>query len=209
MPNELPSLIPLFPLPNAVMFPRMPLPLHVFEQRYREMVRDVMDSHRVIGMVLLQPGWEADYEGRPPVYPVGCAGHVERCEAAEHGRYNIVLKGLSRFRILEEHPGELYRVASVEPLADATGEIADLDAARRRLLAAIGRAADGPTALVLQNDLPHEVFLNALCQSLPLSSLEQQSLLDCDGLGPRYERLLEVLEFRRLERTAGSGSSVH
>ena len=85
----LPPLLPLFPLPNVVLFPRMPLALHVFEPRYRAMVSDALESHRAIGMVLLKPGWEADYEGRPPVYPVGCAGLIERCEKLADGRYDV------------------------------------------------------------------------------------------------------------------------
>ena len=75
------DLLPLFPLPNVVLFPNVFLPLHIFEPRYREMVADALASDRMIGMVLLQPGWERDYDGRPPVYPIGCSGvitHVER-----------------------------------------------------------------------------------------------------------------------------------
>ena len=75
------DLLPLFPLPNVVLFPNVFLPLHVFEPRYREMVADAVASDRMIGMVLLQSGWDRDYEGRPPIYPIGCSGvvtHVER-----------------------------------------------------------------------------------------------------------------------------------
>jgi len=207
---DLPQLIPLFPLPNALLFPRMPLPLHVFEPRYRKMVADVMAGHRVIGMTLLRPGWETDYEGRPPIYPVGCAGSVERCDALADGRFNIVLRGLSRFRVMDEHSGEPYRLASVEPLDDPEGDAAELEAARRKVFAAIGQAIDGPAMLVSQPGLSHDVFVNALCQSLALSPVEQQSLLDCDTILGRCTRLLEILEFRLMERMHGRGGhSLH
>lgn len=207
--RPLPPILPLFPLPNVVLFPQMPLPLHVFEPRYRKMVRDALDSHSTIGMTLLQPGWEPDYQGRPPVYPVGCAGRIEQSEPLDEGRYNIVLRGSTRFRILEEHEGEPYRLASVVPLRDAMGDGAALEAMRRQALAAIGRAADGPAALVLQPELPHDVFVNALCQTLSLSPVERQSLLDCDTILARYARLIEILDFLLLEQTYGRGKSVH
>ena len=96
------DLLPLFPLPNVVLFPNVFLPLHIFEPRYREMVADALAGDRMIGMVLLRPGWEHDYEGRPPVYPIGCSGVITHVERLADGRYNIVLRGLERFRIVEE-----------------------------------------------------------------------------------------------------------
>ena len=83
------DLLPIFPLPNVVLFPNVFLPLHIFEPRYREMVADAVASARMIGMVLLRPGWQSDYEGRPPVYPIGCSGvltHVEQL-AGEPARW--------------------------------------------------------------------------------------------------------------------------
>mgnify|MGYP003414648485 CR=1 FL=1 len=75
-PAALTGLVPLFPLPNVVLFPGAPLPLHVFEPRYRKMVEDALGSHRSIGIVLLKPGYEQDYQGRPPIYPLGCSGAI-------------------------------------------------------------------------------------------------------------------------------------
>jgi hypothetical protein len=201
----LPRVIPLFPLPNAVLFPQMPLPLHVFEPRYRKMVADALTSHRTIGMILLRPGWEADYHGRPAVYRAGCAGHLERCDPLDDGRFNILLRGLTRFRVVEEHAGQPYRLATVEPLTDEPGDPASLEEMRKRILAAIGQAADGPMVLVLQPELPHDLFVNALAQSLNLTPVERQSLLDCDGILSRYRRLLEILDFKLLEQTYGRG----
>src|SRR4249920_2594885 len=133
--KALPHLIPLFPLPNVVLFPQMPLPLHIFEPRYRKMVDDALGTHHVIGMALLQPGWEPDYQGRPPVYRIGCAGRIEQCEPLEQGRYNILLRGLGRFRIVEEQDGEPYRLAAVEALPDGVGDSASLESLRKQVLA--------------------------------------------------------------------------
>jgi Lon protease-like protein len=207
---SLPRLIPLFPLPNVVLFPKVPLPLHVFEPRYRKMTADALESHKVIGMTLLRPGWQADYHGRPPVYPVGCAGRIEKWEALEGGRFNITLRGLVRFRIVEEHEGEPYRVATIDPLLDQGAEPAALDEARKKALAAIGRASDGPAVLVIQPGIGADVLVNALSQTLDLTPVERQSLLDCDTLLGRYSRLLEILEFKQLEQTFGQGpDTVH
>jgi len=202
----LPPVIPLFPLPNAVLFPRVPLPLHVFEPRYRKMVLDALASHRTIGMVLLRPGWEGDYEGRPPLFERGCAGRIVGSETMADGRSNIVLKGMARFRIVEEHAGEPYRLASVAALPEPIGEASILKDVRRKVLAAIGRAADGPTTLVV-SDLPDEVFVNGLCQSLSLDPMERQSLLDCDTISERYLRLAAIVEFRTLEQALGGPSA--
>jgi Lon protease-like protein len=94
------------------------LPLHIFEPRYREMVADAVANDRLIGMVLLRPGWEHDYEKQPPVYPIGCSGVMTHVEQLADGRYNIVLRGIDRFRILEEDYRRSYRRAAVEPLAE-------------------------------------------------------------------------------------------
>jgi len=92
------DLLPLFPLPNVVLFPDVFLPLHIFEARYRDMVADAVASDRMIGMVLLRPGWERDYDGRPPLYRVGCSGVVTHVERLPDGRYNLVLRASSASR---------------------------------------------------------------------------------------------------------------
>jgi len=174
-------------------------------------VADALTGPRVIGMALLKPGWEADYHGRPAVYAVGCAGRLEKCDPLPDGRFDILLKGFARFRIQEEHGGQPYRLAAVEDQPEDPGDPRGLDDLRGRVLTAIGRAADGPAILVTRENLPHELFVNALCQSLKLAPVEQQSLLDCNTLLGRYSRLLEILDFRSLERTYGQRGrdSVH
>src|SRR6266576_3705894 len=112
------ELLPLFPLPNVVLFPNVFLPLHVFEPRYREMVADAVAGDRLIGMVLLRPGWQRDYEGRPPVYPIGCSGLITHVEPLADGRYDIVLRGIERFRIVDEDHSRSYRRAQVDSLRE-------------------------------------------------------------------------------------------
>ncbi len=123
----LPSLLPIFPLPTVVLFPNVFLPLHIFEPRYRQMVGDALGGDRMIGMVLLQPGYEERYEATPPVYEVGCAGLMTHAERLPDGRYNIVLRGLERFRIVGEESSTtsvLYRRALIAPLPENDGDVA-------------------------------------------------------------------------------------
>src|SRR4030042_1353174 len=159
-PAALSGLVSLFPLPNVVLFPGAPLPLHVFEPRYRRMVADALASHRTIGMVLLKPGYEEGYHGRPPIYPLGCSGAIVEEERLEDGRYNILLLGQSRFRVLEEYGGEAYRLAAVEELPDATGDAASLDDLRERLLASLSRLSDGAAAAHLEGGVSHAAPVN-------------------------------------------------
>ena len=112
----LPPTIPIFPLPNVVLFPNVFLPLHIFEPRYRAMVGDALRDDRIIGMTLLQPGYETNYEGRPPVYQVGCAGLITHSELLADGRYNIVLRGMEKFRIAGEDDSRPYRLARIDAL---------------------------------------------------------------------------------------------
>ena len=107
----LPPTIPIFPLPDAMLFPNVSRPLHIFELRYRAMVADALKGDRIIGMVMLRPGYEADYEGRPPVYPIGCAGIITDVEQLPDGRFNILLSGLVKFRVTSEDQTRAYRLA--------------------------------------------------------------------------------------------------
>jgi len=173
------------------------------------MVEDAREGPQVIGMTLLQPGWEPEYLGRPAIFPIGCAGRIEQCEPVENGRYNILLRGIGRFRVREEQEGEPYRLAVVDPLTEGSGDEASLAELRKRLMAALAKSTDGPATLVLQDELPPELLVNALCQSMKLTPVERQSLLDCDTVVARAVRLLEILDFLYLEQTYGKGRSVH
>jgi Lon protease-like protein len=215
------DLIPLFPLPNVVLFPNVFLPLHIFEARYREMVADAVASDRLIGMALLRPGWERDYEGRPPVYPIGCSGVITHVERLPDGRYNIVLRGLERFRIVSEDDEKIYRRATIDALVQRpmdTDERQVVKNARARLealLAATLRRAhrDAPeTAPDLRTAaaMCDEDLVNALAQYLDLEPLERQALLEHDSLRARAESLVELLEMKLLiARTPGLSNVAH
>src|SRR5215203_3799018 len=118
----------LFPLPDLVMFPHVMQPLHIFEPRYREMLNDALDGDGLIAMSVLAPGWEADYEGRPPILPHICLGKVVTHQRLRDGCYNIMLLGSRRGRILSELPAKRsFRQAEIELLCDTQD---DRDAAR-------------------------------------------------------------------------------
>jgi len=111
--------IPIFPLPDVVLFPHTLLPLHIFEPRYRQMVRDCLDGDRRLAMALLRPGWENDYYGRPPIYPIAGAGEIIQHEELPDGRFNILLRGTMRIGITAELPSDKpYRAARARPLPD-------------------------------------------------------------------------------------------
>jgi Lon protease-like protein len=117
-PAEL-SALSIFPLPNAALFPGTLLPLHVFEPRYRAMIRDALADTKALAVARLRPGFEGDYEGRPPVFEVCGAGRIIEHLEHEDGRYHLVLQGVSRVRIVNEHPpAAAYRVVRAEPIHD-------------------------------------------------------------------------------------------
>ena len=100
--GALPAEIPIFPLPEVALFPGVARPFLIYEPRYREMIADALKGDRIIGTVLLRPGFEKNYEGRPPIYSVGCAGVITHADPQPDGRFNIVLRGLVKYRILTE-----------------------------------------------------------------------------------------------------------
>jgi uncharacterized protein len=208
------DLLPLFPLPNVVLFPNVFLPLHIFEARYREMVADAIAGDRMIGMVLLRPGWERDYEGRPPVYAIGASGVITHFERLADGRYNIILRGLERFRILEEDAALTYRRAMVERLADGGLDANDRTVIRRlraKLEALLAPAVAKAGADVINaSAMGDEDLINALAQYLDLEPLEKQALLERNCLRSRAESLVELLEMKiMMSRTPGVSTVAH
>ena len=208
----LPATIPIFPLPNAVLFPNVFMPLHIFESRYRAMVADALAGDRIIGMVLLKAGFETDYEGRPPIFPVGCAGVITHSERLADGRFNIVLKGLEKFRVTHEDPGKPYRVAHIEGLPElvSENERAELHRMRQRLetllAAAVEREGGEPRFPPAISD---EDLVNALAQFMGLEPLERQALLERDGVLARCRGLAELLEMRTIGRATGKSGAIH
>ena len=207
----LPPTIPIFPLPTVVLFPNVFLPLHIFEPRYRQMVDEALHGDRIIGMVLLRPGWERDYDGRPPVYPVGCAGVITHAERLADGRFNIVLRGMEKFRITSEETGRLYRVAEVtampETLADSMR--AEIREERRRLETLLVPQPEGSADAKVPSSMPDEDLVNALAQYLEFDPVEKQALLERDGLLERCRSLIELLEMKVLVAKHSWDRSVH
>ena len=196
----LPPIIPIFPLPNVVLFPTVFLPLHIFEARYRAMVRDALGGDRIIGMTLLRPGWNEDYEGSPAVYPIGCAGLVTHAEQLDDGRYNIVLQGLEKFQIAAEEDAAEYRRARVSPLLESMNDNdrARLHLERQRLEALLTPSSELGTDLRLPGSMPDEDLVNALAQYLALEPVERQALLERDGLVARCMSLIELIEMKTI-----------
>jgi Lon protease-like protein len=196
----LPPTIPIFPLPNVVLFPNVFLPLHIFEPRYREMVDEALKGDRIIGMVLLRPGWQGHYEGRPPVYPIGCAGVITHAERLADGRFNIVLRGMEKFRVRGEEEGHAYRLAHVEPVPEppAEGLREAMRAQRRRLETLLVPQPEGQQDRTMPTSMPDEDLVNALAQYLEFEPVEKQALLERDGLLDRCRSLIELLEMKVL-----------
>jgi Lon protease-like protein len=208
------DLLPLFPLPNVVLFPNVYLPLHIFEPRYREMVADALDGDRLIGMVLLRPGWEQQYSACPPVYSIGCSGVVTHVEKLEDGRYNLVLRGLERFRILEEDRSRPYRRARIDPLEESRVTSEDRDAIRThraKLESLLSPAVEKSGAdLRTTSAMSDDDLVNALAQYLALEPLEKQALLELPGLRRRAESLVELLEMKiMMAKTPGVSNVAH
>jgi len=197
----LPVQIPLFPLPGVVLFPNVFLPLHIFEPRYRAMVSDALAGDRIVGMVLLRPGFETAYAQAPPIFDVGCAGVITHAETLPDGRFNIVLRGLERFIVTAEDRTLPYRRATVTPLRESVvdADRATLKLLRGRLEALLASSPDGGSA---ESRLPPAVadedLVNALAQYLDFEPMERQALLERDGVVSRSQGLIELLEMRTL-----------
>ena len=190
--------VPLFPLPGAILFPRSQLPLHIFEPRYRDMVRDALEGSGRIGMI--QPHAPED-EGAP-LYPVGCVGEIVGVEELEDGRYNIVLLGASRFRLIQETDLETaYRNAEVD--ADAFDESeppplsmtlrAEVEREARRLGDAMRLSVDWGAVRRLDD----EMLVNAIAQVAPFDVGAKQALLEAATLSDRADLLVQLMQFQR------------
>jgi uncharacterized protein len=206
-PMDLPGIIPLFPLPGALLLPRGQMPLNIFEPRYLAMVDDSLrDGHRLIGMI--QPdaahGGPAD---RPPLYKVGCVGRITQLAESGDGRYLLELTGISRFRIEEELPVKTAyrqcRVSYAPFIDDFTARKGEDNVDRKALLHAL-------TDFLKANDLkadwegieqaPNEALVNALAMMSPYGPAEKQALLEAPDLKTRAEILIAITEIELAKR---------
>lgn len=198
-------MIPLFPLPGVALFPELPLPLHIFEQRYRTMLKDALAGSRFIGIVQVRPGREGDPS---PIFSIGCAGRIEGVAELEDGRSNIVLRGVSRFSIDEElSEGRPYRVARVTPLLEKVLDEGILTDSLARILHEIGQIDEGMSLLARADEAPKALVVNMLAQLLPLGELERQSLIEAASVDERARLLAEILDFARIARSSGASDS--
>lgn len=210
MAMDWPRVIPLFPLPNVVLFPGPLLPLHIFEMRYREMLHDVQAGDGIIGMVLLRRVVDGREGERAETYSLGCAGEVVQVEPQDDGRSYILLRGLRQFRIEREVEGKPYRRAEVTWLDyDATplDRVArtELRAAIRALISAAGEP--DLEKLLAEDDVGDDLFVNVWSSMLSVPVVEKQALLAEPSLAARAARLREVIEFRLAELRAGTVSA--
>jgi Lon protease-like protein len=190
---------PLFPLPGALLFPRAELPLHIFEPRYREMVRDALASDGMIAMI--QP---KDRSEPPLLFDVGCIGRIIASEQLDDGRFNIVLEGVSRFRIAREiDAGTAYRQAELdtsgfddeaEPEPLASVQRAELEIEARRYADALGYGVDWDAVARLDD----EMLVNGIAQVAPFDAGSKQALIEARDLSARADLLVQFMQFQRM-----------
>lgn len=193
--------VPLFPLPNFVLFPRAVHPLHIFEQRYKAMTADALRGNRLVAMALLGAGWEKNYHGRPAVDPVVCVGTVLSHEKLPDGCYNFLLQGTMRARIVSERQAVYpYRVAGLEPLVERPALEIDLDEDRRRILetfesgnlcaTAVGRQFRQLLGTTIPTPQIADLIAFHFLESIPL---KQSLLAECD-VRRRVARIAESFD---------------
>ena len=183
----------IFPLPGALLFPGMHLPLHVFEPRYRAMVSDAMARDRRIGMI--QPSGEGD---KPSLYAIGCVGRIAEVEALDDGRYNLILEGLALFRVIRElDVTTAFRQVEAE-LLPVTGNEA-LSIARRASLEGESRAFADAQGYAVDWDqvgrLDDESLVNGIAQIAPFDAAAKQALLEAADVETRAELIIQLLQF--------------
>ena len=205
MEKDSKQVIPLFPLPSTVFYPGTPLPLHIFEPRYRQMTADALEGERKIGMVLLKPDWEAAYFDRPEIFPMGCVGSIEKEIRHPDGKYNFTLVGLRRFRILREVDGKLYRCAEIDLLEEQNEqEIGEKPNVTRDGL--IERYREFSSLVPKNNSLKEEPdwnlgyllsqFVDRFAYRLDLSLEQKQTFLEEQDVLRRAEVLHDFLKMK-------------
>jgi Lon protease-like protein len=201
--------IPLFPLPDVVLFPGVVLPLHIFEPRYRRLVEDVLAGDRRLGMAVLKPGWEADYEGSPDIYATVGFGVIEAASRLEDGRLLIRLRGEGKGRVEAEVQQVPYRKVVLAtrpdrpPGPELGARVAELAELVREL--AIEGEAEGAAFEVAAG----VAFVHEVAASLPVGPEIKLELLDLDDPEERARRVTVLLEIAIAQRRAIERSRPH
>jgi Lon protease-like protein len=191
--------VPLFPLPNVVLFPRAILPLHIFEERYKTMTADALAGDRQIAIALLEPGWEKDYYQRPPIEPVVCVGRILSHELLADGKYNFLLQGLGRAIVVREARKQGYRIAELRPLKEVRMPEDELDVCRRRMLELLSQPplSQSPGARQFREMLDSEMPTADIADLLAFTYLDdvplKQSLLAEADVGHRVCRIIGAI----------------
>jgi len=185
--------VSIFPLTGAILFPGLQLPLHVFEPRYKALIKDALARDRLIGMIQPQRAQEG-----APLYSVGCIGKIGEFEALDDGRYNLVLEGQARFRLLRELDAATpFRQIEAELLAEETEpalaavERAGFEREARRFADAQGYAVDWDAVARLDD----ESLIDGVSQIAPFDAAAKQALLEADSLSARCELLIQLMQF--------------
>jgi Lon protease-like protein len=186
--------VPIFPLPQVQLFPHALLPLHVFEPRYRELIKDALAGSQLIALPLLEPGYEARYDERPPVRPICGVGKIVAHEALPDGRSNVLLQGLTRVRILDElAPSRPYRLVRLQPLDDRLLAAFDAPSAQQTLLLladqlALRLPSGGETLRTLARSQPDAGPLtDVLAAALVTDATDRQNLLETTDVATRVD----------------------
>ena len=194
-------IVPIFPLPNVVFFPKMFLPLHVFEPRYKQMVRDRLEEDRRFGIILLQEGWQADYFGEPPVHNIGCLGEIETYERLPEGRFNILLRGIDRFELLRFVTEKPYRTAAVKLLGDLPFLLEQDQQIRARdtLLEKCLQYFKNVLGVEIEEDrldreASLETVVNQVASILDIPAKQKQTLLEAPKLAQRLELVNNIVD---------------
>jgi Lon protease-like protein len=192
---------PIFPLPDVVFFPKTYLPLHIFEARYRAMTREALDGGGTIVMALLRDGVEPDEQGNPAVHKVACLGRIDSFEELDGGKYNIVLAGLHRVRLVREIRHAPYRLAQVERMAETRySNLSKRVAHRRERLIDLYRRyrkLAQPRRTKVTDFVPRrdfEALVNRVAAALLLPPEDKQFLLEIDDIAERCDQVLHILE---------------
>ena len=206
--------MPVFPLDQVTLLPQQVLPLHIFEPRYRQMVTDALDGSGQIAMAVFDGrDWKQQYHGRPPIRPAVCIGHIAQHEKLADGRYNIMLRGVCRARVIKElspRDARLYREAMLEPIGLEQDETPTLKALRisieRDLDAGpLARLADGAALLeyIRDDDIPTAALLELISFTLVKDREKRYRLLEEGDADARAEMVRrEIAEIERVIRLA-------
>lgn len=198
---RLPKILPVFALPSVVLFPKTYLPLHIFEPRYREMVRDSLNGSQAIVMSLLKEGWERNYYGHPEVFSLGCVGRIVKSQTLEDGRYNILLYGLAKVRLRDDVLDKSYRRARIETVRPPSSEGLLPEELRSRLLRKLRAYGElvgtrPRMEMIFRERVEDEALVNLFSAEINFTVVEKQFLLEAENLMQQCKRLIELLRFR-------------